>query len=32
MPTFELNPQMMREIIMDHYSNHRHKGVPTGEG
>jgi len=32
MPTFELNPQMMREIIMDHYSNPRHKGVPTGEG
>ena len=24
MPTFELNPQMMREIIMDHYSNPRH--------
>ena len=32
MPTFELNPQMMREIIMDHYSNPRHKGVPAGEG
>ncbi|MBO7120878.1 MAG: SUF system NifU family Fe-S cluster assembly protein [Bacilli bacterium] len=32
MPTFELNPQMMREIIMDHYSNPRHKGVPTDEG
>ena len=32
MPIFELNPQMMREIIMDHYSNPRHKGVPTGEG
>ena len=32
MPTFELTPQIMREIIMDHYSNPRHKGVPTGEG
>ena len=32
MSTFELNPQMMREIIMDHYSNPRHKGVPAGEG
>ena len=32
MPTFELNPQMMREIIMDHYSNPRHKGIPAGEG
>ena len=32
MPTFELTLQIMREIIMDHYSNPRHKGVPTGEG
>lgn len=32
MPIFELTPQMMREIIMDHYSNPRHKGVPEGEG
>lgn len=29
MPTFELTPQLMREIIMDHYSNPRHKGVPA---
>lgn len=29
MPTFEMTPLMMREIIMDHYSNPRHKGVPT---
>jgi nitrogen fixation NifU-like protein len=28
MPTFELTPEMMREIIMDHYSNPAHKGVP----
>lgn len=28
MPTFEMTPLMMREIIMDHYSNPRHKGVP----
>lgn len=32
MPTFELTPMMMREIIMDHYSSPRHKGVPAGEG
>lgn len=32
MPTFELTPMMMREIIMDHYSSPRHKGIPTGEG
>src|SRR5574344_1633376 len=32
MPTFELTPEMMREIIMDHYSNPRHKAKPTGEG
>ncbi len=31
MPTFELTPMMMREIIMDHYSSPRHKGVPTNE-
>ena len=29
MPTFELTPMMMREIIMDHYSSPRHKGVPS---
>lgn len=29
MPTFELTPQMMREVIMDHYENPRHKKVPT---
>lgn len=32
MPTFEITPTMMREIIMDHYSSPRHKGVPSGEG
>ena len=32
MPTFELTPMMMREIIMDHYSSPRHKGVPDGDG
>ncbi len=32
MPTFELTPALMREIIMDHYSNPLHKGVPTEEG
>lgn len=32
MPTsFELTPEMMREIIMDHYSSPRHKVTP-GEG
>ncbi len=31
MPTFELSPMMMREIIMDHYSSPRHKGVPEKE-
>lgn len=29
MPTFELDPMMMREIIMDHYANPRHFGVPA---
>jgi len=29
MPTFEISPQMMREIIMDHYQNPRHKGKPA---
>lgn len=33
MPTsFELTPMMMREIIMDHYSNPRHKTVPSSDG
>jgi len=32
MPTFELTPNMMREIIMDHYSSPRHKLTPEGEG
>ena len=33
MPTsFELTPQMMREIIMDHYSAPRHKMNPKDEG
>lgn len=33
MPTlFELNPLMMREIIMDHYSSPRYKKTPEGEG
>ena len=27
--SFELTPQMMREIIMDHYSSPRHKMAPT---
>ena len=32
MPTsFELTPQMMREIIMDHYSAPRHKMNPNDE-
>ena len=30
--SIELTPSMMREIIMDHYSSPRHKGVPTEEG
>lgn len=30
--SFELSPSMMREIIMDHYSSPRHKGVPKEEG
>ena len=29
MPTFELTPQLMREIIMDHYESPRHKGAPS---
>ncbi len=29
MPTFDLDPMMMREIIMDHYANPRHFGVPA---
>ena len=32
MPIFEMNPLMMREIIMDHYSSPRHKAAPEGEG
>lgn len=32
MPTFELTPAMMREIIMDHYSSPRHKCDPEGDG
>lgn len=33
MPTsIELTPQIMREIIMDHYSNPRHKKSPEGTG
>lgn len=32
MPTFELTPAMMREIIMDHYSSPRHKMNPEEEG
>lgn len=33
MPTsFELTSEMMREIIMDHYSSPRHKLTPNGEG
>ena len=32
MPTsIELSPLMMREIIMDHYSSPRHKGVPKNK-
>ncbi len=29
MPTFDVTPEMMREIIMDHYSSPRHKGKPA---
>lgn len=32
MPTFDLNPMMMREIIMDHYSSPRCKKDPLGDG
>ena len=32
MPTFEITPAMMREIIMDHYSAPRHKVEPEEEG
>lgn len=32
MPTFELTPSMMREIIMDHYQNPRHKEKPSQDG
>ena len=32
MPTFELTPALMREIIMDHYSSPRHKCDPEGDG
>lgn len=32
MPTFNLNPMMMREIIMDHYSTPSHKKAPTEPG
>lgn len=33
MPTsIEITPEMMREIIMDHYSNPIHRGRPEGEG
>jgi nitrogen fixation protein NifU and related proteins len=33
MPTsIEITPQMMREIIMDHYQNPRHKSKPEGDG
>ena len=32
MPTFELTPAMMREIIMDHYSSPRHKCDPEEAG
>ncbi|MCH3909109.1 MAG: SUF system NifU family Fe-S cluster assembly protein [Bacilli bacterium] len=32
MPTsIELTPELMREIIMDHYQNPRHKGKPSGD-
>lgn len=31
MPTFEITPEMMREIIMDHSSNPRHFGAPSSE-
>ncbi|MCR5078396.1 MAG: SUF system NifU family Fe-S cluster assembly protein [Bacilli bacterium] len=30
--SFELTPEMMREIIMDHYSSPRHKEDPKVEG
>ena len=30
MPT-SISPQMMREIIMDHYSNPSHKGTPSNK-
>lgn len=29
MPIFELTPQIMREIMIDHYSNPLHKGIPA---
>lgn len=29
MPTFDLSPELMREIILDHYSHPLHKGVPA---
>ncbi|MCQ2741838.1 MAG: SUF system NifU family Fe-S cluster assembly protein [Bacilli bacterium] len=32
MPIFELTPQMMRELLMSHYSSPRHQAKPTGEG
>jgi nitrogen fixation protein NifU and related proteins len=33
MPTsIEITPEMMREIIMDHYQNPRHKQKPTEDG
>ena len=30
--SIELTPQLMREIIMDHYGNPRHKASPSQEG
>lgn len=30
--SIELTPQIMREIIMDHYSNPQHKKTPDGAG
>lgn len=27
--SFEITPEMMREIIIDHYSSPRHKGIPS---
>lgn len=30
--TFEITPEMMREIIMDHYSSPRHKLTPEEDG